>query len=85
MTSAKTKKWRKKVRDKRFTKNWTPISLLNVDAKLTPKAVAARSKNILPGIVFTNQTTYVKNRFISESARLIDDLLELCDTFNKEH
>ena len=59
--------------------------LLNVDAKLTPKAVAARSKNILPDIVFTNQTTYVKNRFISESARLIDDLLELCDTFNKEH
>ena len=31
-------------RDKRFIKNWRPISLLNVDTKILPKVVAAKLK-----------------------------------------
>ena len=30
----------KKDRDKRYTKNWRPISLLNIDTKITSKAFA---------------------------------------------
>ena len=69
----------KKDRDKRFSKNWRPISLLNVDTKIISKAMALRLKNVLPPIISTNQTAYVNKRCISESGRLISDILEICD------
>ena len=69
----------KKDRDKRFIKNWRPISLLNVDTKIISKAIALRLKNVLPSIISTNQTAYVNKRCISESGRLISDILEICD------
>ena len=75
---------KKKGRDKRFIKNWRPISLLNVDTKLISKVLAERLKNVLPDIISKNQTAYVNNRFISERGRLINDLLEVCDTLNKK-
>ena len=65
-------------------KNWRPISLLNVDTKLISKALSERLKNVLPDIISENQTAYVNNRFISQGGRLINDLLEVCDTFNKK-
>ena len=34
----------KKERDKRLIKNWRPISLMNVDAKIALKAIATRMK-----------------------------------------
>ena len=74
----------KKGRDKRFIKNWRPISLLNVDTKLISKVLAERLKNVLPDIISKNQTAYVNNRFIRERGRLINDLLEVCDTLNKK-
>ena len=67
----------KKDRDKRFIKNWRPISLLNVGAKLISKALAERVKNVIPSLVSNNQIAYVNNRFISEGGRLISDILEM--------
>ena len=67
----------KKDRDKRFIKNWRPISLLNVDAKSISKALAERVKNIIPSLVSNNQIAYVNNRFISEGGRLISDIFNL--------
>ena len=72
----------KKDRDKRFVKNWRPISLLNVDTKILSKAFAAKLKPILPSIVSSNQTAYVEKRCISESGRLISDIIEICDIEN---
>ena len=36
-------------------------------------------KNVLPALIFSNQTDYVKNRCISESHRLISDVIEMYD------
>ena len=69
----------KKDRDKRFVKNWPPISLLNVDTKILSKSLAGKLKNVLPELISSNQTAYVKNRCISESGRLISDVIEMCD------
>ena len=72
----------KKDGDKRLIKNWRPISLLNVDMKLISKALASRLKSVF--IVNENQVPYVSNRFISESGRLISDVLEITDSLDIE-
>ena len=69
----------KKDRAKRFVKNWRPISLLNVDTKILSKSLAEKMKNVLPELISSNQTAYVKNRCISESGRLISDVIEMYD------
>ena len=71
-------------RDKRYIKNWRPISLLNKDLKLISKALATQLKGILPDLISSNQTAYVKNRCISETGRLIYDVLETASVLNKK-
>ena len=68
-------------RDKDKTKigNWRPISLLNVDVKIISKVLAKRLKGVLAKIICSNQTAYVKDRFIGEGGRLISDILEMTD------
>ena len=41
----------KKGKDRSFLENWRPISLVNVDAKIMAKAMAARIQNVLPSII----------------------------------
>ena len=74
----------KKDGDKRLIKNWRPISLLNVDMKLISKALASRLKSVISFIVNENQVPYVSNWFISESGRLISDVLEITDSLDIE-
>ena len=47
--------------------NWRQISLVNRDIKIIIKVLSTRIKNVLPFLISSNQTAYVKNRFISES------------------
>ena len=72
----------KKDRDKRYIKNWRPISLLNVDTKIISKALAAKLKKVLPTIISSNQTAYVNKRCISKSGRLISDIIEVFEKQN---
>ena len=74
----------KKDRDKRYIKNWRPISLLNVDIKILSKALAKRLKEVLPYLISAQQTVYVKNRNIGESGRLISDIIEIANTRKME-
>ena len=67
---------RKKDRDKRFIKNWRPISLLNV--------LASRIRSVISTIANKNQVAYVNNRFISENGRLISDALEITNSLDFE-
>ena len=72
----------KKDRDIRHIKNWGPISLLNVDTKIISKALAAKLKKVLSTIISANQTAYVNKQCISESGRLISDIIEVCEKEN---
>ena len=72
----------KRDKDKRFISNWRPKSLLNVDTKVISKCLATRLVPILPSIISSDQTAYVKGRFIGESTRLISDILDISDTEN---
>ena len=63
-------------------KNWRPISLFNVDTKIISKVLAAKLKNVHPAIISPNQTAYVNKRCISESERLISDIIEVCEKQN---
>ena len=49
----------KKDRDKRLIKNWRPISLLHIDAKLISKVLAKIIKKQLPQLIPSIQTAYV--------------------------
>ena len=48
--------------------------------KIISKVLSTRIKNVLPFLISSNQTAYVKNRFISESGRVISDILEIAKT-----
>ena len=72
----------KKDQDKRFIKSWLPISLMNIDYKLVSKALVVHLKKVLSSLITQLQTTYVQNRCISETGRLISDILEITDTIN---
>ena len=64
----------KKDRYSRLIKNWRPISLMNVNAKIVSKVLAMRVKKIIYKLVYIDQTAYIKGRFNDESVRLIKDL-----------
>ena len=58
-----------------FVKNWRPITLLNSDYKIAAKATANRLQNIPPKLINSDQTGFLKGRFIGENIRLIDGLI----------
>ena len=66
----------KKGKDRIFSENWRPISLTNVDAKILSKVIAARIIPVLPKIINSTQTGYVKGTFIGEAARSILDVMD---------
>ncbi len=50
------------------------ISLLNTDYKILAKLIANRLKTVLPLLMNNFQTGYLKNRFIGENIRLLQDI-----------
>ena len=72
---------KKRDKDKKFIKNWWPISLLKTDMKIISKVLSTRIKGVLPYLISSNQTAYVKNRSISDSGRsllFIANSLKIC-------
>ena len=58
--------------------------MLKADIKILFKAIANKSKTVLPTLISSQQTAYVKNRFTEERGRLISDIIESNDWFNIE-
>ena len=74
----------KKDKGKPCLKNWRLISLLDVDTKIISKALATRLKKVIFKLVTQDQTVYIPGRYISESVRLISDILKYTDRENYE-
>ena len=66
----------KKDKNPRLLKNWRPLSLMNCDYKIVAKAIANRIKSCLPDIIHTDQTGFMKNRFIGENIVKILNIME---------
>ena len=66
----------KKGKDKNYLENWRPISLTNWDEKIVSKVIAVRIIPVLPKIINSTQTGYVKGRFLGEAARSILDIMD---------
>ena len=73
----------KKGKDRMFWENWRPISLINVGSKIATKVIANRIKNVLPGIIHSNQSGSMKGRFIGQTARSILDIIAHTEAFKK--
>ena len=70
----------KKGKDKKYLKNWRPIALINVNTKIASKCLASRVKKVLSSLIHSHKTVFVKDRYIGESIRLINDTLVLTDS-----
>ena len=51
--------------------NWRPITLLNVDYKILARAFAKRVELKLPNLTHSDQTGFIKGRFIGQNVRLL--------------
>jgi len=70
-------------KDLELLTNWRPISLLNIDYKIATKAVANRMKKIINKIISSNQTGFIKGRYIGENVRLIQEVIAHLNNSNK--
>ena len=77
-----TKLMKKNDRYKIYIKIWQPNTSLNVATKIISKALSERLKNVLSSLISTQQTAYLKNRFIGEGGRLISYIVNICDRNN---
>jgi len=56
--------------------NWRPLTLLNVDCKILAKALGRRVEKVLSLLIHSNQTGFMKGRFIGQNVRLFNDIME---------
>ena len=66
----------KSEKDRLLIRNWRPISLLNLDYKIAAKSIATRITEVLSKLIHHNQSGFIKGRYIGESIRIIEDVME---------
>ena len=69
-------------KDPHYLKNWRPISLLTTDYKILSSTIASRLKNKLQNIIHTDQTGFLKGRYIGENVRNVIDILDYIEKEN---
>ena len=70
--------------DRDIILNWRPITLLNIDYKIIAKVFAERLKHVLPSIISHDQKACVKGRQITDTIRLIQDIIDKVDNDDSE-
>ena len=73
----------KKDKDLRLLKNWRPISLLNTDYKILAKTLSSRLQKVISSIIKSDQTGYIKGRYIGNNVRTIYDIIDYCNLTDK--
>ena len=63
------------IEKKRYIKNWRPISLLNVHARILSKVLASRIKRVIHKLISNEQSAYEPGRHITDAIRSVSDLL----------
>lgn len=63
----------------RHIKNWRPITLLNCDYKLATKCISNRLCKVLPKIINSDQTGFIKGRYIGENIIRLCHIMDLVD------
>ena len=54
---------------------WRPITLLNVDYKILARIIATHIEPSLLSLIYSDQTAFIKGRYIGQNIRLLDDLM----------
>ena len=62
--------------------NWRPLTLLNVDYKMLAKVIGQRIETILSSLIHSDQTGFIKGRFIGQNVRLLNDIMEYTEAKN---
>ena len=62
-------------KDRKFIKNWRPVSLLCVVYKLASSVIAARLKPRLEHIISSSQSGFLTGRHMGECTRIIYDIM----------
>ena len=57
---------------------------MNVDLKIAYEALALRIKPVIKNVICHDQTAYIKDRYIGESIRLVQDNIEYVDREEEE-
>ena len=69
-------------KNRKFIKNWRPISLLPVAYKLASGVIACRLKESLKEIISKTQTGFLSGRQFSDSTRLVYDIMQYTENKN---
>ena len=56
---------------------------MNHDFKILTKALSLRIRKVLPSIIHPNQAAYVEGRFMGDAIRVIQDIMEYTNLYNK--
>ena len=73
----------KGLKDKRFLKNWRPLTLLNTFFKLISGCISERVKPFLNKLIHPDQKGFVSERYIGDAIRSCYDTMEYAKNNNK--
>ena len=65
--------------DRQVLKNYRPICLNNYDYKIVAFVLAKRIQNVIKSMIHSDQSAYIKGRYIGINARYIADFCEYCE------
>jgi hypothetical protein len=65
-------------KDLELLKNWRPITLLNQDYKYLTKILANRLEQTLQHIISTDQSGFVKGRYIGCNIQRLQNMIQMC-------